>query len=401
MRLGSMNFAQRLSYLQSNVFGEMDRAKATAQREIIDLSLGSSDLPAPALAVAKLHQALDDPATHGYLLFEGTAPFRIAVAGWVERKFGISVDPQTEVLPLGGSQEGTALMPLALLDPGDYALLLDPGYPSHAGGVHLAGGQIHTLKLQTPDFLPDFSDIPSKVLNKSKMLVLSYPHNPTTGTATLEFFKEAVAFCQKNGLTLVHDFPYADIAFGSYKPPSIFDADPEKSVSIELYTMSKSYHMGGFRIGYAVGNPALIKALRQIRDVTNFYPYRGILQAAAQALSGPQDYVMESVQVFQERRDACVEALADINWYVPAPKATMYLWARLPKRYTGSSMDFCRDLVRETGVALAPGSGFGASGEGYARFALVHPPDVLRKAIEAIGEFLSPHPRPLSLGRRE
>lgn len=396
-----MNFAQRLSYLQSNVFGEMDRAKATAQREIIDLSLGSSDLPAPALAVAKLHQALDDPATHGYLLFEGTAPFRIAVAGWVERKFGISVDPQTEVLPLGGSQEGTALMPLALLDPGDYALLLDPGYPSHAGGVHLAGGQIHTLKLQTPDFLPDFSDIPSKVLNKSKMLVLSYPHNPTTGTATLEFFKEAVAFCQKNGLTLVHDFPYADIAFGSYKPPSIFDADPEKSVSIELYTMSKSYHMGGFRIGYAVGNPALIKALRQIRDVTNFYPYRGILQAAAQALSGPQDYVMESVQVFQERRDACVEALADINWYVPAPKATMYLWARLPKRYTGSSMDFCRDLVRETGVALAPGSGFGASGEGYARFALVHPPDVLRKAIEAIGEFLSPHPRPLSLGRRE
>jgi aspartate/methionine/tyrosine aminotransferase len=389
MRLGSMNFAQRLSYLQSNVFGEMDRAKATAQREIVDLSLGSSDLPAPPLAVAKLHQALDDPATHGYLLFEGTAPFRMAVAQWVELKFGISVDPQTEILPLSGSQEGTALMPLALLDPGDYALLLDPGYPSHAGGVHLAGGQIHTLKLLTPDFLPDFSDIPPKVLNKSKMLVLSYPHNPTTGTATLEFFKEAVAFCQKNGLTLVHDFPYADIAFGGYKPPSIFDADPEKSVSLELYTMSKSYHMGGFRIGYAVGNPTLIKALRQIRDVTNFYPYRGILQAAAQALSGPQDYVTESVQVFQERRDACVEALADIDWYVPAPKATMYLWAKLPQHYVGSSMDFCRDLVRETGVALAPGSGFGASGEGYVRFALVHPPDVLRRAVEAIGAFLA------------
>ncbi len=389
MRLGSMNFAQRLSYLQSNVFGEMDRAKTTAQRGIIDLSLGSSDLPAPPLAIAKLHQALDDPATHGYLLFEGTAPFRRVAAQWVEHKFGVSVDPLTEVLPLSGSQEGTALMPLALLDPGDYALLLDPGYPSHWGGVNLAGGQIHRLKLQAPDFLPDFSDIPLSVLNKSKMLVLSYPHNPTTGIAPLAFFKEAVAFCQKNGLTLIHDFPYADIAFDGYKPPSIFDADPEKSVSLELFTLSKSYHMGGFRIGYAVGNPGLIKALRQVRDVTNFYPYRGILQAAAQALSGPQDYVTESVQLFQERRNACVEALADIDWYVPAPKATMYLWAKLPQHYTGSSMDFCRDLVHKTGVALAPGSGFGVSGEGYVRFALVHPPDVLQKAVQAIGEFLS------------
>ncbi len=387
MRLGSMNFAQRLSYLQSNVFGDMDLAKATSQRGIIDLSLGSSDLPAPPLAMAKLHQALDDPATHGYLLFEGTAPFRTAAAQWVERKFGISVDPQTEVLPLSGSQEGTALMPLALLDPGDYALLLDPGYPSHWGGVHLAGGQIHRLKLQAPDFLPDFSGISPNVLDKAKMLVLSYPHNPTTGIAPLEFFKEAVAFCQKHGLTLIHDFPYADIAFGGYTPPSIFNADPEKSVSLELFTLSKSYHMGGFRIGYAVGNPGLIKALRQVRDVTNFYPYRGILQAAAQALSGPQDYVTESVLLFQERRDACVQALADIGWYVPAPKATMYLWAKLPQHYSGSSMDFCRDLVHKTGVALAPGSGFGMSGEGYVRFALVHPPDVLRKAAVAIGEF--------------
>ena len=387
MRLGSMNFAQRLSYLQSNVFGDMDLAKATSQRGIIDLSLGSSDLPAPPLAMVKLHQALDNPATHGYLLFEGTAPFRAAAAQWVERKFGISVDPQTEVLPLSGSQEGTALMPLALLDPGDYALLLDPGYPSHWGGVHLAGGQIHRLKLQAPDFLPDFSGISPNVLNKAKILVLSYPHNPTTGIAPLEFFKEAVAFCQKNGLTLIHDFPYADIAFGGYTPPSIFTADPEKSVSLELFTLSKSYHMGGFRIGYAVGNPGLIKALRQVRDVTNFYPYRGILQAAAQALSGPQDYVTESVLLFQERRDACVQALADIGWYVPAPKATMYLWAKLPQHYSGSSMDFCRDLVHKTGVALAPGSGFGMSGEGYVRFALVHPPDVLRKAAVAIGEF--------------
>ena len=210
----NIHFAKRLQPLQSNVFADMDRAKAVALaagREVIDLSLGSSDLPAEAHVIEAIAQSLGDRTTHGYLLFNGTLGFREAAANWYEQKFGIKVDPQTEVLPLIGSQEGTAHLPLAILNPGDFALLLDPGYPSHAGGVYLASGQIYPMPLRAEnDFLPVFADIPAPVLAQSRMMVLSYPHNPTAAIAPLSFFQEAVAFCQQHNLVLVHDFPYVD-----------------------------------------------------------------------------------------------------------------------------------------------------------------------------------------------
>ncbi|MGF1933364.1 MAG: LL-diaminopimelate aminotransferase [Nostoc sp. ChiQUE02] len=408
----NIQFAKRLQPLQSNVFADMDRAKAVALaagRQVIDLSLGSSDLPAEAHVIEAIAQSLHDRSTHGYLLFNGTQGFREAAANWYKQKFGIKVNPQTEVLPLIGSQEGTAHLPLAILNPGDFALLLDPGYPSHAGGVYLASGQIYPMPIRAENgFLPVFADIPAPVLAQSRMMVLSYPHNPTAAIAPLSFFQEAVAFCQQHNLVLVHDFPYVDLVFGEtgewldYSPnpkskiqnpkslvPSILQADPKKSVSIEFFTLSKSYNMGGFRIGYAIGNAELINALRQVKAAVDFNQYRGILNGAIAALTGPQAGVKTAVATFQQRRDAFITALHRIGWNVPTPQATMYIWAKLPSSWSQNSVEFCTQLVKQTGVAASPGAGFGKSGEGYVRFALVHEPPLLETAVERIAEFLN------------
>ncbi len=388
-----MQFAKRLQPLSTNVFADMDRAKTEAivnGKTIIDLSLGSSDLPASAHVIASIEASLHDKRTHGYLLHNGTLEFRQAAARWYEARFGVKVDPETEVLPLIGSQEGTAHLPLALLDPGDIALLLDPGYPSHVGGVYLAGGQVYTMALQAENaFLPVLADIPGEVLSQAKMMVLSYPHNPTSATATLEFFTEAVAFCRLHNLVLVHDFPYVDIYFDDTPaPPSVLQADPNKEVSIEFFTLSKSYNMGGFRIGYAIGNPELILALRRIKAMVDFNQYRGILNGAIAALSGDQSSVSDTVESYRQRRDVFVQSLSKLGWQVPTPKATLYVWAKLPEPWAQNSKDFCLQLVAETGVAVSPGSGFGPNGEGYVRFALVHPPEILELAAQKIGEFL-------------
>lgn len=407
-----MQFAKRLDPLQFNVFADMDRAKAQARaagQNVIDLSLGSSDLPAAAHITDAIAHSLSDTSTHGYLLFNGTRDFREAAAIWYEQKFGIAVNPETEVLPLIGSQEGTAHLPLAVLNPGDFALLLDPGYPSHAGGVHLAGGQIYPMPILAENaFLPIFEDIPTAVLAQSKMMVLSYPHNPTTAIAPVAFFEKAVAFCREHQLVLVHDFPYVDLVFddsvGAVPPcppsgneeeyrklmaPSIFQADRDKSVAIEFFTLSKSYSMGGFRVGYAIGNCELIAALRQVKAAVDFNQYRGILNGAISALTGPQDTVRSSVETFRKRRDAFVNALQGIGWQVPVPPATMYVWAKLPEPWAQDSVKFCTQLVQSTGVAASPGAGFGKSGEGYVRFALVESPAILETAVRKMAEFLN------------
>ncbi len=388
-----MEFANRLQPLSANVFADMDRAKTQAKargKEIIDLSLGSSDLPAAEDTIVAIENSLRDRKTHGYLLYNGTKAFRHAAAKWYTDRFGIVVDPETEVLQLIGSQEGTAHLPLAILNPGDFALVLDPGYPSHAGGVYLAGGQIYPMALLAENqFLPVLTDIPDSVLTQAKMMVLSYPHNPTTAIAPLSFLQEAVAFCRQHNLVLVHDFPYVDIVFDNReKPSSILQADPHKEVSIEFFTMSKSYNMGGFRVGYAIGNSDLIKALRQIKAVVDFNQYLGILNGAITALSGSQEMVEKTVAIFQARRDAFIAALNKIGWQVSKPEATMYIWAKLPEPWQHNSIDFCTKLVAQTGVAVSPGAGFGKAGEGYVRFALVKEPEILELAAEKISVFL-------------
>jgi len=389
-----MRFAHRLQAFGSNVFADMDLAKAQARAQgqtIIDLSLGSSDLPTPDPILDTIAAALHDPSTHGYLLHQGTGDLRQAIAVWYEQRFGLGVNPETEVLTLIGSQEGTAHLPLAVLNPGDVALLLDPGYPSHSGGVYLAGGEIYPMALLPENhFLPVFADIPNGVLSKAKLMVLSYPHNPTTAIAPLSFFQEAVNFCQRNDLVLVHDFPYMDLVFdGTELPPSVLQADRHKTCSIEFFTFSKSYNMGGFRIGFAIGNTQLITALKQIKAVVDFNQYQGILQGAIAALQSPPAIVDRTVAIFSERRAVLINALAEIGWPVPLPQATLYVWAKLPDPWSGSSVDFCRQLVAATGVALSPGSGFGPAGEGYVRFALVKDPEILVAAVAKIGSFFA------------
>ena len=388
-----MEFAKRIQSLSTNVFADMDRAKGEARaagKEIIDLSLGSSDLTAAEHTLEAIANSLQNTNTHGYLLHNGTKQFRETAAKWYTNRFGVPVDAETEVLALIGSQEGTAHLPLAILNPGDFALLLDPGYPSHAGGVYLAGGQIYTMPLRSENqFLPVFNDVPEAILKQAKMMVLSYPHNPTTGTATLEFFENAVDFCRQHNLILVHDFPYVDMVFdGAKKPPSVLQADINKELSIEFFTMSKSYNMGGFRVGYAIGNRELITALKQIKAVVDFNQYLGILNGAIASLTAPQEFVTKTVDIFQQRRDSLITALNNIGWQVSKPNATMYLWAKLPKVWENNSVEFCTKLVAQTGVALAPGAGFGKAGEGYVRFALVKEPQILESAAQKISVFL-------------
>ncbi|MEL6555114.1 MAG: LL-diaminopimelate aminotransferase [Cyanobacteria bacterium J06621_11] len=391
-----MQIADRLAPLQSNVFADMDSAKASAiahGKTIVDFSLGSSDLPTSPHVLDAIATALQDPETHGYALFNSTRDFRVAVAEWYEKKYDLAVDPDTEVLALIGSQEGTAHLPLAVLNPGDVALLLDPGYPSHSGGIYLAGGTIHNMPiLAENDFLPVFSDIPASVLAKARMMVLSYPHNPTTAIAPLSFFKTAVEFCQVHNIVLVHDFPYGDVCFDGLSAPSILQADPDKSVSIEFFSFSKSYNMGGFRLAYAIGNAQLIKALRQVKATVDFNQYRGILRGGIAALTGPQTCVAHMVETFASRRNAAIKALNEIGWSVPNPEATMYIWAKLPKhlphQWAANSIAFCSALVAKTGVALAPGRGFGESGEGYVRIALVQSPETIEHSIYKMGDFI-------------
>jgi aspartate/methionine/tyrosine aminotransferase len=352
--------------------------------------LGSSDLTTEPQIIEAIQQALTDPSTHGYLLFNGTRLFRETVANWYMAKYGVPIDPETEVLALIGSQEGTAHLPLGILEPGDIALLMDPGYPSHAGGVHLAGGEVYTMPLLVEnDFLPVLSDIPAEVLAKARMMVLSYPHNPTTAIAPLAFFQAAVAFCQQHDLVLVHDFPYGDLVFSELQVPSVLQADREKTVSIEFFTMSKSHNMGGFRIGYAIGNRELIQALKKIKAVVDFNQYIGILNGAIVALNGDRRSIQSTVDTFKQRRDTFIQALHQIGWHVPTPEATMYVWAKLPKIWSNKSIEFCTELVSQTGVAASPGIGFGKSGEGYVRFALVKEPEVLQQAVDRISKFLS------------
>ena len=388
-----MQFADRLQSLQSNVFADMDRAKSQVKAlgmSVIDLSLGSSDLPTDDFILEAIATALQDSDTHGYSLFGSTADFRQTVADWIQQRFDVTVDPETEVLPLIGSQEGTAHLPLALLNPGDFALLQDPGYPSHYGGIHMASGHIYGMPLLAENnFLPVFADIPQVVLNNAKMMVLSYPHNPTTATASLDFLRSAVQFCQEHNLALVHDFPYVDLVFDGSIAPSILQADRDRLVSIEFFTMSKSYNMGGFRVGFAVGNHQLIQSLRQIKAVVDFNQYQGIMRGAIQALTGDRAAIERVVTTFKHRREVMLAALKAIGWQIPIPSATMYLWAKLPDRYAHDSVKFCLDLIAETGVALSPGAGFGKHGEGYVRFALVYPPEILQEAAVKIGKFLA------------
>ena len=391
MTVTASRFASRRARaMPDSVFAAMDRAKSEAVRagrEVIDLSIGSSDLAPPPAALAAVRAAADDPATHGYCLHAGTEPLRRAACDWYRDRYGLALDAEREALALIGAQEGFANLLLATTDPGDAVLLPDPGYPSWFGAVALAGLERIPLPLREENaFLPDLAAIPAAAADRARVLVLSYPSNPTAATATPETFAEAVAFCERHDLLLIHDFPYVDLVFGGGEAPSALAAPGARERVVELYSFSKSYHMAGFRIGFALGAEEAIAALARVKGAIDFNAWAGVQRAAVAALATPRERVRADAETYRRRRDALVSALNEAGLPTRSPDASMYVWTRLPEGER-DSLDFARRLVRAAGVAVSPGIGFGPSGEGWMRFALVREPDVLREAAARIGRF--------------
>lgn len=372
----------RAASIPKNVFLAMDLAKAAARSkglEVIDLSIGSSDLAAPPEALQELSRAALDPSTMGYGLYQSSLPFRQAASVWMNSRFELTLEPE-HVLCLIGSQEGLAHLLLALTDPGDTILAPDPAYPSYFGAFALAGVKPFYMPLEPRNgFLPDFSSIPNQTARDAKLMVLNYPNNPTAGVATLEFWHEALEFCQTHDILLIHDAPYTEMTFGNYVAPSALEADPKLMRTVELHSFSKTHHMAGMRIGWAVGNLEMLDALAQTKGVIDFNQYIGVQRAAIKALQSDPARVRSDAQTFQDRRDALLSALRQIGWNAPTPEASMYIWVALPANT--NSFEFCEQLCLQTGVALAPGRAFGIQGEGWVRFALVQPPAKLEEAV--------------------
>jgi len=381
-----MRFAKRIEQLPPYLFAEISRqiAEKRAQGvDVISFGVGDPDLPTPAHVVDELVQAARDPANHRYPETEGLPALRRAIARWYEERFGVSLDPNREVLPLIGSKEGIGHAAFCFIDPGDLALVPDPSYPVYARGTFLAGGDCYFLPLtEENDFLPDLDAVPDDVARRAKVLWLNYPNNPTGAVADLEFFERAVAFARKHDVPVLHDGPYSEVAFDGYRPLSFLQAPGAREVGIEFHSFSKTYNMTGWRIGMAVGNAAMIDALMRVKSNLDSGIPQAIQRMAIAALEGPQDCIAEHNAVYQRRRDRLAAALAKIGLRVRPPRASLYLWARLPEGQT--SVEFATRLLDEAGVVVTPGVGYGPSGEGYVRLSLTLPDERLEEAVRRL-----------------
>ena len=392
-----MLISERLKRLGSGVFARMDQrkrsyaARATAAQlhPLLDLSLGSTDLQPPTEVLAAMAAQLTQPASAGYCLQAGTLPFREAAAAWVQHRFGVQVDPLREVLLLVGSQEGTAHLPLALLNPGDRALLLDPCYPSHRGGVLLAGGEPLLLPLQLEDgWRPCFERLPCSEQQQLKLLMLGYPHNPTATTGNQSWLDEGLALAKREGAVLAHDNPYVDLALEG-EAPALLRSSGWRENGIEFFSFSKGWCLGGFRLGFAVGAAALIEALAQVKAVVDFNQSLALQAGAKIALTQLPHWPQQLKPIYKQRRDAMAAALKAGGWTVPPSSMALYLWMPLPPRLLAlGSEAACSWLLERSGVALTPGIGFGAGGEGWLRLALVAEIDQLQQAAKRLNAAL-------------
>jgi aspartate/methionine/tyrosine aminotransferase len=380
--------SRRVAAMPDSVFAVMDAAKRdlrAAGRTPIDLSIGSTDLPPPQAALDAIAAAAHDPDAHGYTLHAATAPLREAAVAWYASRYGLALDADAEALVTIGGQEAFAHLLFAVADPGDAVLLPEPGYPSWFGAVALAGLERVDLPLRPERrFLPDLSAVPTDAAARAKVLVLSYPSNPTAALAPASFFADAVAFAEDHDLLVVHDFPYVDLVFDGAEAPSALAAPGGRERVVELYTLSKSFHMAGFRIGFALGHPGAIGALATAKGAIDFNAWRGIQRGAVEALATPRERLRADAEVYRRRRDALVDALNAAGVPTDRPEASMYVWTRLPGG-AHDSVAAALALLDATGVAVAPGVGFGPSGEGWMRFALVRDEATLREAARRIG----------------
>ncbi|MBW2265776.1 MAG: LL-diaminopimelate aminotransferase [Deltaproteobacteria bacterium] len=381
-----MEKAERLKRLPPYLFKELDRQKEEVRAkgvDIIDLGVGDPDLPTPPHIIEALKSAAQDHTNHRYPSYSGMVDFNAAVAEWYRGRFNVSLDIDSEVVTLIGSKEGIAHIPLALINPGDIALVASPGYPVYHIGTQFAGGEPYFIDLlKENSFLPDLESIPSEVVKRAKMMFINYPNNPTAAVATKEFFDSVVAFADKHDIIVCHDAAYSEMSYDGFKPMSFLEVDGAKSVGIEFHSLSKTYNMTGWRIGFAVGCADLVNALGQVKSNIDSGVFQAVQIAGVAALKGDQACVDQMRQTYQERRDILVGGLRSLGLSVEKPRATFYVWMDVPKGY--SSAEFSSRLLSDAGIVTTPGNGFGSAGEGYIRMALTVAKERMKEVVERI-----------------
>lgn len=378
--------SERLKKLPPYLFVEIDKAKKKARdegRDIIDLGIGDPDIPTPNFIIDALNRAVRDPKTHRYALDQGMPEFRASASRWLKKRFGIEINAENEIHPLIGSKEGIAHIPLAFVNPGDTVLVPDPCYPPYKSGTIFAGGEVVIMPLsEKNNFLPDFKALSHHLLHRAKMMFLNYPNNPTSATCDIEFLKEAVDFARKHNIIICHDAAYSEVSFDGIKCPSIFEVDGAKDVAVEFHSLSKTFNMTGWRVGFACGNPFLIEGLAKVKANIDSGVFSAIQMAAITALANYDKHINSVIKVYQERRDILVDGLNGLGWKVRKPKATFYVWTRVPGRYTSAT--FAKELLEKADIVATPGNGFGEHGEGYVRMAVTVDKKRIREAVERI-----------------
>ena len=386
----SFEKAERLKALPPYLFEELDKAKRRLQaagKDVIDLGVGDPDLPTPPHILETLKQTTDDSTNHRYSFTEGVPELRQAITRWYERRFGVTLDPQTEVLPLLGSKEGIAHLPLAVCNPGDAVLVPDPCYPPYRSGTIFAGADAVSMPLlEENGFFPDLGAISQKAARRTKVMFLNYPNNPTAAVATTKQFQEAIELAKTFGFAVAHDAAYSEIAFDGAKPQSFLQLPNAKSVGVEFHSLSKTYNMTGWRIGWVCGNAKVIAALCQLKTNLDSGIFQPIQWAGITALDGDQAPLQQTVATYQHRRDLLVDGLAKTGWQVTKPAATFYLWTRVPTQE--SSIAFATRVLEQAHVVVTPGVGFGPSGEGYVRLSLTIPTERIQEALDRLSKVL-------------
>jgi len=381
-----IKLASRLNLLPPYLFAELDRLKREVQQkgvDVISLGIGDPDLPTPAHIIEALKRTAENPANHRYPDYEGLLRFRESASNWYKRRFEVTLDPNREVCALIGSKEGIANFPVATVDPGDIVLIPDPGYPVYYSGCVFNGGEPYFMPLRKENaFLPDLDAIPKEVARRARLMWLNYPNNPTAATAELGFLQDAVRFCLANDIMLAHDFAYSEMAFDGYRAPSLLQVEGARECAVEFHSLSKTYSMTGWRVGFVVGNDKLIGALGKVKTNVDSGVFQAVQEAAIAALEGGDEKVREYCAIYKERRDLMVEALRALGLACDVPRATFYIWAQVPHGHT--SVSFTERVLKETGVVITPGSGFGKGGEGYVRFSLTVSSERLKEAVERI-----------------
>ena len=388
----SSRFA-RLDRLPPYVFATVNQIKMQARREgkdIIDLGMGNPDLGTPPHIVEKLIEAAQKPHNHRYSASMGITKLRLAIANWYKRRFDVNIDPDSEAIVTIGVKEGLSHLVLVTTRPGDVVFTPNPTYPIHPFSAIIAGGDVRGIPVGPgQDFFENLTAATKQTWPRPKMLIISYPHNPTTEVVALDFFQKVVDFAKENDILVIHDFAYADLVFDGYQAPSLLQARGAKDVGVEFFSLSKSYSMAGWRIGFCCGNPEAVAALKRIKSYLDYGVFQPIQIAAIIALNGPEDCVEEIRRIYKARRDALIRGLSQAGWRIPKPKGTMFVWGRIPEKHRKmGSVEFSKFLIREAQVAVSPGLGFGEYGDEFVRFALIENPMRINQAVRGIRKIM-------------